>query len=483
MWVPESGSGMQSPVAMAMVMQSNLRAVGVNVTLQTMEWGAYIAKLRTKEQDLFALSWAAGSEDPDMVMYPLFHSSQWTPNGPNRAMYKNEKFDALLARGAARSPIRPSARRCTARPSASWSRTPRGSSWTTRSRSPRPRSACRASSSTRASTSAWRRSASGSGGAGSVGPYLARRLLHLGPVLLGVSVIVFMVLHLAPGDPAEVMLGANANKEDLDRLRPSSGSTSRCTSSTCTGSATWLRGDLGRSLWMKRPVLGEVLERFKATLLLTGSALLLSTLGGIALGIASATRANSLLDRLSGVASLFGASMPVFWLGIVLMVIFSLWLGWLPASGMYAPYGGGGLRDLLAHLVLPAVTLAAASVTIIARLTRATMLETLGQDYVRTARAKGLGERAVVLRHALKNALIPIVTVVGVQAGYLLGGAVLTETVFAWPGVGTLVVQGILARDMPLVQGGVLVIALSFVLVNLAVDPLYAWLDPRIRFE
>jgi peptide/nickel transport system permease protein len=316
-----------------------------------------------------------------------------------------------------------------------------------------------------------------------VGPFLARRLLHLGPVLLGVSLIVFLVLHLAPGDPAEVMLGANANKEDLVRLRTQLGLDQPLYVQYLTWISHVARGDLGRSLWMKRPVLGEVLERFKATLLLTGSALLLSTLGGIALGIASATRANSLLDRLSGVASLFGASMPVFWLGIVLMVIFSLWLGWLPASGMYAPYGGGGLRDLFAHLVLPAVTLAAASVTIIARLTRATMLETLGQDYVRTARAKGLGERMVVWRHALKNALIPIVTVVGVQAGYLLGGAVLTETVFAWPGVGTLVVQGILARDMPLVQGGVLVIALSFVLVNLAVDTLYAWLDPRIKFQ
>ena len=316
-----------------------------------------------------------------------------------------------------------------------------------------------------------------------MGRFLARRLLHLGPVLLGVSLIVFMVLHLAPGDPAEVMLGANANKEDLDRLRAQLGLDQPLHAQYLTWIGHVLQGDLGRSLWMKRPVLGEVLERFKATLVLTGTALLLSTLGGIALGIASATRANSLLDRLSAVASLFGASMPVFWLGIVLMVVFSLWLGWLPASGMYAPYGGGGLRDLLAHLVLPAVTLAAASVTIIARLTRATMLETLGQDYVRTARAKGLGERMVVWRHALKNALIPIVTVVGVQAGYLLGGAVLTETVFAWPGVGTLVVQGILARDMPLVQGGVLVIALSFVLVNLAVDTLYAWLDPRIKFQ
>lgn len=316
-----------------------------------------------------------------------------------------------------------------------------------------------------------------------MGPFLARRLLHLGPVLLGVSLIVFLVMHLAPGDPAEVMLGANANKEDLASLRTQLGLDQPLHIQYLTWIGHVARGDLGRSLWMKRPVLGEVLERFKATILLTGSALLLSTVGGVSLGIASATRANSLLDRLSGVASLVGASMPVFWLGIVLMVIFSLWLGWLPASGMYAPYGGGGLRDLLSHLILPTVTLAAASVTIIARLTRATMLETLGQDYVRTARAKGLGERMVVWRHALKNALIPIVTVVGVQAGYLLGGAVLTETVFAWPGVGTLVVQGILARDMPLVQGGVLIIALSFVLVNLLVDTLYAWLDPRITFQ
>jgi len=294
---------------------------------------------------------------------------------------------------------------------------------------------------------------------------------------------VFMVLHLSPGDPAEIMLGPQATKEDLERLRTELG----LTEPLPVQYARWLghvvQGDLGRSLWMKRPVLGEVLGRFQATLILTGTALLLSTVGGIALGVASATRPNSLLDRLSAVASLFGVSMPVFWLGIVLMVIFALWLGWLPASGMYSPYGGGDLRDLLAHLALPAVTLAAASVTIVARLTRSTMLETLGQDYIRTARAKGVVERLVVLRHGLRNALIPIVTVVGVQAGYLLGGAVLTETVFAWPGVGTLMVQGILARDFPLVQGCVLVVALCFVLVNLAVDALYAWLDPRIRLE
>jgi len=313
--------------------------------------------------------------------------------------------------------------------------------------------------------------------------YLARRLLLLVPVLVGVSVVVFLVLHLSPGDPAEIMLGSQATQEDLARLRHELGLTEPLHVQYVHWVAHVARGDLGRSLWMKRPVLDEVLNRYKATLVLTASGLLLSTLGGIVLGVASAVRPHSFLDRMSAVTSLFGASMPVFWLGIVLMVVFSLWLGWLPASGMWAPYGQGGLRDLLAHLVLPAVTLAAASLTIIARLTRSTMLEILSQDYIRTARAKGLVEQRVVFRHGLKNALVPIVTVVGVQAGYLLGGAVLTETVFAWPGVGLLMVQGILARDFPLVQGCVLVIALTFVLINLAVDLLYAWLDPRIQYE
>jgi peptide/nickel transport system permease protein len=313
--------------------------------------------------------------------------------------------------------------------------------------------------------------------------YLARRLLLAVPVLVGVSVVVFMVLHLSPGDPAEIMLGSAATSEDLARLRADLGLTQPLPVQYVRWIGHVARGDLGRSLWMRRAVLPDVLERFRATLLLTGTALVISTTGGVLLGVLAASRPHSWLDRLSAVASLFGASMPVFWLGIVLMVIFSLQLGWLPASGMWAPYGGGDARDLLAHLALPAVTLAAASVTIIARLTRSTMLEVLGQDYIRTARAKGLVERLVIARHGLRNALIPIVTVVGVQAGYLLGGAVLTEAVFAWPGVGTLMVQGILARDFPLVQGCVLVIAVSFVLVNLAVDLLYAWIDPRIRYE
>ncbi|HYE90972.1 MAG TPA: ABC transporter permease [Terriglobales bacterium] len=313
--------------------------------------------------------------------------------------------------------------------------------------------------------------------------FLVRRLLLLVPVLMGVSLIVFLVLHLAPGDPAEIMLGPQATQEDRLRLRAELGLDDPLHLQYGRWLGHVVRGDLGRSLFMRRAVLGEVLVRLKATLILTGTALVLSSIGGVALGVLSATRPNSLLDRASAVASLFGASMPVFWLGIVLMVLFSLTLGWLPASGMYQPYGGGDLLDLAQHLVLPALTLAAASVTIVARLTRSAMLEVLGQDYIRTARAKGLVERSVVIRHALKNALVPIVTVIGVQAGYLLGGAVLTETVFAWPGVGTLMVQGILARDIPLVQGCVLVVALTFVLVNLFVDVLYAWLDPRIRYE
>jgi peptide/nickel transport system permease protein len=312
--------------------------------------------------------------------------------------------------------------------------------------------------------------------------YLARRLLQLLPVLLGVSVVIFMVLRLAPGDPAEIMLGSQATKEDLERLRRELGLTQPVHVQYLLWMSHVVRGDLGRSIWRKRPVLTEVHHHYKATIVLTFAALTLSAVGGTTLGVTAAVRPNSLLDRCSAVASLFGASMPVFWLGIVLMVIFALELRWLPASGMFSPYGGGDLGDLLRHLVLPAVTLASATITIIARLTRSAMLEVLGQDYIRTARAKGLVEWAVVVRHGLKNALVPIITVIGVQTGVLLGGAVLTETVFAWPGVGTLMVQGILARDFPLVQGCVLIIAMTFVLINLAVDLAYAWLDPRIRY-
>ena len=314
-----------------------------------------------------------------------------------------------------------------------------------------------------------------------MGRYLLRRLLLLVPVLLGVSVVVFLVLHLSPGDPAEIMLGSQASQADVARLRADLGLDEPLPLQYARWMAHVLQGDLGRSIRMRQPVLGEVLIRFRATLILTTTALFLSTVCGIALGVLSAARPRSLVDRLSTLGSIFGASMPSFWLGLVLMVCFSLWLGWLPASGMYGAHGTGGLADLLSHLALPAVTLAAASTTIIARLTRSTMLDILRQDFVRTARAKGLVERGVVLRHALRNALIPTVTVVGVQAGYLLGGAILTETVFAWPGVATLTVDSIRNQDFPVVQCAVVLLALIIVAINFVVDMIVGFVDPRIR--
>ena len=311
--------------------------------------------------------------------------------------------------------------------------------------------------------------------------YLLRRLLLLVPVLLGVSVVVFLVLHLAPGDPAEIMLGPQATQEDVSRLRVDLGLDEPLPLQYVRWMAHVLQGDLGRSIRMRQPVLGEVLIRFRATLLLTATALLLSTVGGITLGVLSAARPHSIVDRLSTVGSIFGASMPSFWLGLVLMVCFSLWLGWLPASGMYGAHGAGGLVDLLSHLALPAITLAAASMTIIARLTRSTMLDILRQDFVRTARAKGLSERSVVWGHAFKNSLIPLITVAGIQIGYLLGGAVVTEEVFTLPGVGRLLLGAVVQRDYPLVQGIILLTAITYVFANLLVDVSYGFLNPRIR--
>ena len=222
--------------------------------------------------------------------------------------------------------------------------------------------------------------------------------------------------------------------------------------------------------------------RFKATVVLTAGALVIAISLGLGAGILSATRQYSWLDKLAMAVAVTGVSLPVFWTGIMLILVFALSLRWFPSAGMMSPYGGG-TADLLWHLVLPAITLGTASAAAVARLTRSSVLEIIRQDYVRAARAKGLAERAVIARHVLKNAFNPILTVVGVQVGYLLGGAILTETVFSWPGLGSMMVRAIQARDYPLVQGGVLLIATTFVVVNLIVDLLYAVFDPRIRYE
>lgn len=320
-------------------------------------------------------------------------------------------------------------------------------------------------------------------GGGGLPAYALRRLLLAIPVLFGVSVLVFAVLHLAPGDPAAIMLGAQSTKEDVERLHRDLGLDQPLVVQYLRWMGHVVQGDLGRSIPLGRAVLPEVLLRFKATLVLTAGALAIALVLGLAAGIISAVKQYSWLDRLSMGVAVTGVSLPVFWTGIMLIIVFALQLRWFPSSGMSSPYGSSGVADVLWHLVLPAITLGTASAAALARLTRSSVLEIIRQDYVRSARAKGLAERAVIARHVLKNAINPIITVLGVQVGFLLGGAILTETVFSWPGLGSMMVRAIQARDYPLVQGGVLLIATTFVVVNLAVDLLYAIFDPRIRYD
>ncbi|MFO7246209.1 MAG: ABC transporter permease [Thermaerobacter sp.] len=311
--------------------------------------------------------------------------------------------------------------------------------------------------------------------------YIARRMLASIPVLLGVSILVFLIMHLAPGDPALIMLGPKATAEALERLRQELGLDQPLYIQYVRWLGNVLQGDLGRSVQLKREVSELLATRFSATLLLTAGASLLAVVVGVVAGVTSAARQYSLLDRVSMLTALVGFCLPVFWLGLLLQITLGYRWPIFPVSGMNSP-GTTGLLDTLWHLVLPAVTLATGAAAVIARMTRSSVLEVIRQDYIRTARAKGLSERVVLYRHALRNALIPVLTVVGLQVGFLLGGAVLVEMVFSWPGIGLLMVNGILARDFPLVQGAVLVVAASYVIINLLVDVLYAFVDPRIRY-
>lgn len=312
--------------------------------------------------------------------------------------------------------------------------------------------------------------------------YILQRVFGLVGVLFGVSIVLFVALHLAPGDPAQLLLGPLVRPDDLARLRRELGLDEPLPIQYLRWLGNVLQGDLGRSISSQRPVLTEIVERFQATALLAGASLVISVVVGVTVGVLSAVNRGGWIDRVSGLLALVSMSMPSFWLGMIFIIVFSLVLGVLPGSGMISPRGDGGVLDVLVHLVLPALTLAAVPTAVISRLTRSSMLEVIGHDYVRTARGKGLSERRLVIRHVLPNALIGVATLVGIQAGYLLAGAVLVETVFAWPGLGSLLVTSILKRDFPLVQGGVMLIALSYVLINLATDLAYAYLDPRIRY-
>jgi ABC-type dipeptide/oligopeptide/nickel transport system permease component len=316
-----------------------------------------------------------------------------------------------------------------------------------------------------------------------VGRYVANRIALALPVVLGISIVVFLMLKLVPGDPAIALLGPQAEPRDIEMLRRAWGLDRPIHTQYLTWLGHVVRGNLGLSLEQRVPVVDLVLTRFKNTAILTLASVFLSCVIGLTAGVISATRPRSVFDRLTMVLALFGNSMPAFWLGLVLIFAFSLSLGWFPVSGMQSIRGEGGVLDLLRHLVLPAITLGGATTAIVARLTRSSMLEVIGQDYIRTARATGLYERRVVLGHALRNALLPVVTVVGLQIGFLLGGAVLTETVFSWPGVGLQLFRAISTRDIPLIQGSVLLIAVTFVFINLLVDLMYAVLDPRIRYS
>lgn len=331
--------------------------------------------------------------------------------------------------------------------------------------------------------------------------YIARRLLAILPVLLGISVIVFLIMHLIPGDPVLVMLGEKASPERAEELRRALGLYDPLHVQYGRFLLRALQGDLGRSIRTQEMVTREIAVRFPATLELTICALLLAVVAGVLLGVIAAVRQYSIWDNLSMVVAVAGVSMPVFWLGLMLIFLFGVALDWLPISGRLSvdvhltrltglhlldallTRNGAAFWDALRHLVLPSMALGAIQMALIARMTRSSMLEVIRQDYIRTARSKGLAERVVIYKHALKNALIPVVTVVGLTVGRLLGGAVLTETIFSWPGLGKFAVDAIYARDYPQVQGVVLLIATGFVLVNLLVDVIYVFLDPRIRYQ
>lgn len=331
--------------------------------------------------------------------------------------------------------------------------------------------------------------------------YTLKRLLLLLPVIFGVSVLVFLVMHVFTTDPASIILGQHATAEQVNTLRIELGLDKPLYIQYFAFIGGVLKGNFGDSLITKAPVTQEILSRFPATIELAITAIIIASVVGVTIGIISAVKQNSIVDYISMFIGLIGVSMPIFWLGLVLIVVFGVGLHWLPVSGrisvgmepthitgMYIldsilTGNMAALKDSIQHLAMPAIALASYSTAIIARMTRSTMLEIIKQDYIRTARAKGLFEKVVVLKHALRNALIPVTTVIGLQLGALLGGAVLTETVFAWPGIGSYTVDAILKSDYPVVQGSVMMLATIFVLVNLIVDLLYAYLDPRIKYS
>jgi len=331
--------------------------------------------------------------------------------------------------------------------------------------------------------------------------YVTKRLLLLIPVLLGVSILSFSLIRLAPGDPARTIAGEHASPQTISAIREKYGLDKPFTTQYWVWLKRVLRGDLGRSIVSNEYVTKEILDRFPNTMELTFFAMFIAVAVGAVAGIVSASRQYSVIDYTTMGVALFGVSMPVFWLGIMLMMIFGVFLKWLPiggridtlipfrrVTGLYLldsliGWNGPALASSFRHLIMPSIALATIPMATIARVTRSSMLEVLRQDFIRTERAKGLSERVVIYKHAARNALLPVVTVIGLEFGLLLAGAILTETIFAWPGIGRYVVNAVRMRDYPAVQGCLLFFALSFVVVNLITDLLYVLIDPRIKYE
>jgi len=331
--------------------------------------------------------------------------------------------------------------------------------------------------------------------------YIIRRIFILIPTLLGMSLIVFLMLHFTPGDPAELLMGERATEEALEQIREHLGLNKPLYVQYGLFLKRLMKGDLGETIWTRQKVWTEIKQRFPATIELALVALFISCFFGMLFGIVSATKQYSIFDYVSMVGALVGVSMPIFWLGLVFMLIFAVQLGWLPISGRLGvafdietitnfyildavlTRNWPALKDALWHIIMPAFTLSTIPMAIVARMTRSAMLEVLRQDYIKTAKAKGLSQFKVVFKHALRNALIPVVTTIGLQFGVLLGGAILTETIFAWPGVGKWMYDAVMKRDYMVIQGGTLVIAAIFIVINLGVDLLYAVINPKISVQ
>ncbi|MED4755371.1 nickel ABC transporter permease [Brevibacillus choshinensis] len=303
--------------------------------------------------------------------------------------------------------------------------------------------------------------------------YITKRLLQMIPTLIGVSILCFIIIHSVPGDPANLIAGVDATAEEIQIVKERLGLDRPLYEQYGSYVVGMLQGDLGKSLRSDRPVAEEILSRFPSTIMLTMLSVVVMVLVGLFAGIMSAIRPNSMRDNATMMVSLFGISMPVFWSGIMLILVFSYYLQWLPSGG----------STQLKHYILPALALGLSSSAVLARLTRSSILEVIHQDFIRTARAKGVREKLVIYKHTLKNALIPIITIVGLEFGHLLGGAVLTETVFSMNGIGRYIIQSIQFRDYPAIQGSILFVAAIFVIVNLVVDLCYGAVDPRIRYD